>query len=58
LTCFTGEKFTIGQERFAPQYLIWGCSAPQADCDAPDGEIIPACGGHGRSTRRVAPLAR
>ncbi len=31
LTCFTGEKFTIGQERFAPHILIWGCSAPQAD---------------------------
>jgi hypothetical protein len=25
MTCFTGEKFTTGQERFAP----W-CSAPQA----------------------------
>jgi len=53
MTCFTGEKFTIGQERFAP----W-CSAPQADRDAPDGEFIPACGGRGRTTRRVAPLAR
>ncbi len=31
----TGEKFTIGQERFAPQYPILGCSAPQANCDAP-----------------------
>ncbi len=27
VTCFTGEKFTTGQERFAPQYPIWGCSA-------------------------------
>ncbi len=39
LTCFTGEKITIGQERFAPQCPIWGCSAPQVDRDAPNGSI-------------------
>jgi hypothetical protein len=58
MTYFTGEKFTTGQERFAPHMLIRGCSAPQAGRDAPGGEFIPACGGLGRTTRRVAPLAR
>jgi hypothetical protein len=52
-TYFTGKKFSTGQERFAP----W-CSAPQAGRDAPGGEFIPAGGGRGRTTRRVAPLAR
>jgi hypothetical protein len=42
LTCFTGEKFTTGQERFAPS-----CSAPQADRDAPGDDFIPA---HGHET--------
>jgi len=44
LICFTGEKFTTGQERFA----LW-CSAPQAVRDAPGVEFIPASGGRGRS---------
>ncbi len=57
MTYFTGEKFTTGQERFAPHMLIRGCSAPQAGRDAPGGEFIPAFGGLGRTTRRVAPLA-
>ena len=53
MTCFTGENFTTEQERFAP----W-CLAPQAGRDASGGELIAAFGDRGRTTRRVAPLAR